>query len=311
MANKRTYNAQAAVINGVSLGGTTQISIERGHDVQSSGALDGQQGGSHGVARGAKFVRGSIDSEDITKMITLLTAARSTGVFFAKESGAATWLKRTLKNPVMHNLRFASRFGGRSAFTLDFECQWDDADDFKEVDLPLAAEQTEPTIVVPSSYAEPTAVVYKTDPADQQLDVTVLHVKEFSFNVGGQLLRDTNPGVSGYDSVEYNPGDVTFSIGFADHTVSGAPAKDRVQELFELDQSRVIEVTLRGTGVETDKIVKLNNAVLIGSRDTEPAQGYAGFVIDGKLEWTDAASALYALAAQSGPPAYLALIEIV
>jgi len=130
--NERVGVIQASVINGIDAGGTMSARIEAGYDEIIESEPDGLEVPISD--RGAQFVRGTVVTQDWVKAVELLTGTVGSYCFSERQSGVAVdtgYIKHTITNPVIHNVRLDFNKGGYATAAFDFECRA--ADDAKTI----------------------------------------------------------------------------------------------------------------------------------------------------------------------------------
>lgn len=290
----RTRNAQASKFNGVAIGGLADVECNEGFGRVVSGALDGMQGAAFSTARGDKFVNGTITHQDVEKMITLLTAApaAATSEWYEAEVGAATFEKHALKFPVFGApLNFTAGIGAKAQVSMSYECRFPSGEDFKDVHAKssaVTAATVAGLLTVPISAGDP--VVFTFDPGGAP--ITVAHLSRFQFTLGGRFVTDSDPGSVGREAVDFEPGDLTFSVTYRDTSL--ATGQDKAEVLFARSAA-ALEVELEVLGSTADTKIKLNNALFDGDVRRSLARGYIEFTLNGRCNWAAADGTLYTL----------------
>lgn len=292
MANARRFHAQSLVCNSVSIGGLSVINVSRGYGNVAVGQLDGIAGGTHGTAKGDKFVTGNITHEDVEQAVALINGTVGTGVFFEKESATATWTQRTLNKPVIGDTSIVVRAGAVGQVNHAIQCTFDDGEDFEDVDTGLAA-QTEPTVTIQRVFSDPITCTFDTGGAP----IVVPNFVGLSVNIVGDYLFGSDPGNAGRTAVHWIPRDVTFQIEFMDGTLStGPPATDLLMKLQQAaisKQIRTIVQTAKGDAANWN--IDLENVVFLDGGANVGARALSTFIISGRCDWIGAAAAHYKL----------------
>lgn len=282
MPNNRIYSeVDGLVANGVAVGGVTAITTEQGYVDNIDSENDGTDGPSD-VDQAGQQVAGSVETTDVLQGIPLLLSTPTTAVFFGKESGAATWGKTTLANPVFHALRFAAQRGQYASIGVDFQCRFAAAaDTFDDVEVFLRA-QTVPTLTHPGRLWRPGSATHGSDPG-----LTAVHVQGITFTLAGRLLVDfdgddlgtTVVDVAGYGAgaVELTIRDLAQQTGPPTHEIATALMNNGVQDLV---------IGLKGVGDTADKTLTLRNCTFNQSRKST-GRDFTGRTISGRLQWRD------------------------
>ena len=294
ITNSRTYDAQAVKASNVALGGIVRIDVAHGHENVNRQRFGGRQGNAV-VHRSGKFVRGSLSCLDVTKFISVLTAAPSAGddniVFYVAQDGTSptTYVKRTLLRPRYTSLSLTvPEPPGNASFDLGFECLWikadgNAADDFHEVDTPADAQ------------AEAGVITARTNP-ELLMGVTaathgatvVQHRSRFGLRIQFEVRRNRNTDFAGPDSIIPILSAVQFDLETKDTgIVTGPPVKTAMQELLDAGADDLV-LTLAKVNGASDKTLTLKNAVFIENPESHSFDNYGSFTPNGECETVDA-----------------------
>jgi len=257
--NNRVKQPQAMVINGVDAGGAMTARITEGFENIMKSAPDGMQ--VPVIDREVQFCRGSIVSQDWVHFIDLLTGAVGTYVFYERKSGVAAatgYIKHTITNPVIHNIRLTVTKGGYAVIAFDFECKAADVDKGVLDMHVLADTQAAPT------YISAARGGYRVESAIHGADA-IYHVTGFEFGIAMNLVRACNDGDVGYTCVDAEIENMACggSITFQDADITAVTFEQRVQDLVLASAADLVLVLTQGQGA-ADKTITIAN-VLFGT----------------------------------------------
>jgi len=291
ITNHRTYDAQAVKASGVALGGATRITIDHGYDAIARQRFNARQGNAV-ISRKGMFVRGSLSCLDVTKFLSVLTAAPEDAddylTFYSKQDGlgVATYHGRNLLRP-----RYTS-FGltvpeppAPSSMEIGFECLWIKADDsaatgFEEVDAPVTASEsavnalrTNPELVGP--------VIAATFDGD-----TIDHRDQFGLRLEFEVRRARNTDFAGPDSLVPVLSGVTWNLQHKSNQILTTPNRTLMEELLEADPGDLV-VTLQKINGAANKTMTLHNAMFTGDPEEHAFDNYGNFNPNGECETVD------------------------
>lgn len=208
--NKRSGVPQAMTINGITPGGIMTIQLQSGFDNTMKSAPDGLQVPI--IDREVQFVRGSAVTQDWSLFADLLTGAVGTLVVYEQKSGAATYVKHTINNPVIYRASIRINKSGYAAAAFDFECRA--ADETKGiVDMhTMLDDQEAPTYISAArgGWRVISAVHGSTN---------IYHTTGFNFQIAMPLAKACNDSDVGYTCVDARlsgmsaGGDISFQDG--------------------------------------------------------------------------------------------------
>lgn len=279
MANKRIYDeVDGLKVNAMPIGGVTAINTEQGYVHEVDSLSDGVAGPSD-VDQAGQRVTFSINTTDVINLIPLLISTPSGAEWYGHESGAATYGKATLVNPVCHSGRFAAALGSYATITVDGQCRFANATDtFDNIEGFLAG-QSGPTLTHPSRLWQPKSAAHGA--------LSPLHVQALSFNVAGRLMEGYDGGdkgltavdVAGYGvvGVELTIRDVTQQTGPPTHDIATALMKNGVKDLV---------VAFEGVGTTPNYNLTLRNCKF-ASRRKATGRDWTGWTMGAKLQWRD------------------------
>ena len=276
----RVYDEVAGlIVNSVSIGGVSRIETSQSHrnNVESKG--DGDAGAAE-VDQAGQIVDFSFATEDALKLIDLLNATPASAEWFGHESGAATYAKGSLVNPVCHSGQFNAALGSYATIAVNGTCKFPNAAaTFDDVEGFLGG-QSAPTQTYAGRQWQPGDAVHNT--------LTALHVQSLSFNISPrEVLRDCDAGDMGMTAVDLAPWnvvgvelavrDTTQQTGPPTHDIGTALMKNGVQDLV---------VPLIGVGSTANKTLTLRNCRFRSKRRTG-GNGWTGFALSAVLGWAD------------------------
>jgi len=256
--NERVGVIQASVINGIDAGGTMSARIEAGYDEIIESEPDGLEVPISD--RGAQFVRGTVVTQDWVQAVELLTGTVGTYCFSERQSGVAVdtgYIKHTITNPVIHNVRLDFNKGGYATAAFDFECRA--ADDAKTIaDMwGMLDDQAAPTYVA----AARGGWRVQSTTFDDGLDViNIYHVTAFSFGLKLDLVKACNDADVAYTCVDarLDGARPTGSITFQDSSIATAQLKAQQLAMHARD---TLVVTVTQSGGATAKTITIAGVV--------------------------------------------------
>lgn len=277
--NKRVYDeVDGLKINTISIGGVTGIDVEQSHAVEIDSVSDGVDGPSDADQAGQQ-VTFTIITTDVIQLIPLLISTPGSAEWFGHESGAATYGKGTLVNPVCHSGAFSSALGSYATITVNGQCRFPTAaSTFKDVEGWLAAQQG-PTLTHPSKLWQPKSAVHGA--------LEPLHVQALNFNIPGRLMTDHDGGDKGITAVDV----AGYTLGAVDLTIrdstqqTGPPTHDMATALIENGKNDLV-VSFEGVGDTPDYNLTLRNMVFRRKRKTG-GRGWSGHALNGVQQWRD------------------------
>lgn len=276
--NKRLFREILGLLaNGVSVGGNTAISVNQGFVNRAVSRGDGMQGPSS-VSRSGQQTTFSLATEDIEQGIALLLSTPGSMVFFGKESGAVTYGKATLLNPVFNTLAFDVQLSSYATITMNGQCRYPAAaSTFKDVFAYLGGE-AKPTIPHPLRQWLPGNVTHGT--------LVPKHIVGVSFNLAAALhvaFDGNDIGTTDVEVGEYGP--PTVSITFQDKTKHATNPIDIATQLMENGVEDVV-IPLQGVGDTSDRTLTLRN-VEFDSVSEQGSEGYTQLVLNGTMNFRD------------------------
>lgn len=256
--NERVGVLQASVINGVDAGGAMSARIEAGYDEIMESEPDGLEVPMSD--RGVQYVRGTVVTQDWIHAVDLLTGTVGTYVFHERKSGvvpATGYIKHTITNPVIHNVKLDITKGGYGTVTFDFECRA--ADETKTIaDMwGMLDDQAAPTYVSAArgGYRVQTALLGA---------LSIYHVTAFSFSIKLDLVKAANDADVAYTCVDarLDGARPTGSITFQDSTIT--TAKLKAQDLALAARATLVVTVTQGGGA-TAKTITIAGVVFDSS----------------------------------------------
>jgi len=249
--NNRIKKPQSSVINGVDSGGLMTAFINCGYEQIMTSPFDGLSLGTRD--KYAQFRRGSIVSQDFSKFYSLLTGTVGTLVFYERKSGTAEatgWMKHTITNPVIHNMKLSVSKEGFSTISYSFECKAaDPTKGFADM-WSVTDSQSAPTYVAAARGGW--RVVSTTHGA-----VNIYHTTAFDFSLAAVLTKESNDGDIAYTCVELDlPWSASGSISFQDATITSSKLK--CQDLIAAVPAD-LTVTLSSSGGAANKVITIAN----------------------------------------------------
>lgn len=286
MANKRVFQAQALTVNGITVAGLSRISFDASYRDIIRSRPDGAVG-VEDVDRTGLVINVTIECADVTKVNALLDAAPGTLLFYARESGAATYHKYATAGStcVLHgmNMNFAKNsdatltLRGRLAVTSG-------ASDLKDV-LKVDDGEAAGTLVYPVRLQRPNSASYSVGP------LTPLHLESMNLSLDAVVIddyADADIAVTACDVVGWNP--LRTSLVHKDATMkTGTPPLEDITGQLMNAARGTLTVTLLGRGGAANKTLTISNLLFTGAQpDFGPE--YGQFTLSGESGWKNGAT---------------------
>lgn len=281
MANNRTFQAQALVVNGIAVGGLGTISLAASYSNTIVSTPDGAVG-AEDVDRAGLTVAISIDVSDVTKAADILAAAATSTTFVAQESGTATWHNYTIPGTVITGMNLNVSDSGDGRLQLTGLVRF--ADGVTDLDgvIQLAAAQGPPTNTFPTRLYRPHDSSY-----DPGVAILPLHTKSLTLALDANVASDfgdSDIGTTAVDIIGWNPLRVTLEHGDAK-----AAAPSHVVAKMMAAGRGILAVQLKGRGGVVDKVLTINNLLWTGATQNDRSE-YSSFTMDGSCGWRNAAT---------------------
>ena len=251
--NNRIKKPQALTVNGIDAGGMMSANINCGYDNVLKTPADGLSVPLKD--KEIQFCRGSMVTQDWVHAIGLLTGAVGTAVFYERESGAATYTKHTITNPVIHNMSLSTNKGGYAQVSFDFECKAaDETKGFTDM-WAIESGQTAPTDVT-AARGGFRVESCKHDP-DGVSEIVIYHIMGLNFSISMPLTRACNDTDVGYTAVdaETDAMQIAGSLNFQDASVSTSVMAQQLLAASAAD----LELQLTQSQGATDKVLTIAN----------------------------------------------------
>lgn len=259
MSNKRVYRPRTISINGVDAGGMMSARITEGFDNILTTPPDGLNFPL--VDRLTQFCRGTLVTQDWVEFVNILTGASTSLVFYEKQSGADTFIKHTINNPIVHRARLSFNHRSYARVEFDFECKAASAADTLADMHEMTDAQTSPLYSPAVRGVEITAASHGTQ--------DILHVARFDFDIAFTLFKASHDGDLAYTAVDAAYGDSAPSGTLVFQDASITSAKLLAQTLV-LASAAALELTIKQSQGAAAKTVTIAN-VLFGSADEGPS----------------------------------------
>lgn len=264
MTNTRTHSVKGPVINGVSAGGATAVMYEEGYDEIIESAGDGHT--AKQKDRTNQFVRGTIATEDWTKIISMLTGAVDDFVVYENESGKATYLKHTFSKPVVYAISLQVQNGSYATIAAKFECRAS-----AETDTIVNLHATDDGQTLPAGVFPGRGGIRINSALLGALAIS--HIKTLSLDITFGLLKsngDDDIAYTAVDRLDDNvsvTGSIEFEAGF-----SGASLLSQ-QLLIAAAADLVFTVTQAGGTAQ--KTITIKRAIFNTNSGNMKTKGYA------------------------------------
>ncbi len=271
--NKRLYSPQAVVINGVDAGGAMTAAIDSGYDNILRTPPDGLA--VPVVDREIQFVRGSIQSQDWTHLVDLLTGAVGTLVFYERKSGVAAesgYVKHTITAPVIHNARLSMNQKGYMTVAFDFECRAADVDKGILDMWVMADGEAAPTYVTAARGG------WRVETCLHGA-VEVYHVTAFDFAITMELLKACNDADVAYTAVDAREDGMRTagSLSFGDAEIKAVTFELKCQ-LLTVAAAASLVITVTQSAGAADKVITIARTIFGTAGANSNAQSdYSGY----------------------------------
>lgn len=264
--NQRTYEVQAcdAQAAAVVIAGLTSVQVRMGFESSIHAPIDGLLGGGN-VDRSGQSLGGTLQTQDVTKLSALLSAAfGAEGLqFYTRESGLGTYESHiicpTLAEAILH---FHSgsvnvRAGSFATMSAQFEASFLDStkvisDIYQQVTGVLKGTMdTAVPYVAASRLMGPETISYDQGP------IAPNHVLGFTLNVAGEVVKSFDDSWKGA-IVDVNGYAISGSITYGD--AKATTGDDLTQQLIDAAIGGTLTITVRdagGTGVTTYNLKNL------------------------------------------------------
>lgn len=265
--NKRTKHILSNVINGVDNGGAMSASIQAGYEQVLASSPDGLQ--VPVKDRYCQFVRGTVTSQDWIEAVNLLTGTVGTKVFYERKSGVAAatgYVKHTLTNPVIYNMRLSITKDGYAMVTYSFECKFTSETATIADMWAMTDSQAAPTYIAAARGG------YRISACTHGGAISVYHLTAFEFSVNIPLMKECNDSDLGYTCVDADiEGGMgcAGSISFQDAEITSSKLK-LVDLLLAARGSLVLTVT-QSAGA-TAKTITVAGAIFTGGGENAQAR---------------------------------------
>jgi len=269
--NHRSYRVFASIFNGVSVGGTTMVSLQKGYESVITTTPDGLQVPIRD--REIQYCRGTITTQDWSLLASILAGTVGTYVFYERTSGVAEltgYTKHTITAPVVNSVAINLSKGQYGTLVVGFECKA--ADETKGF---LAMHTVEEGQAAPTHIAAGYGGFRIESLAHGAVDI--LHVMSLSFAMTIPLLRACNDADIGYTAVDQDLNGMTpnGSIMFEDGEI--ATTNLLVDRLLAASSGSLVAVVTQSSG-GSDKTVTIAG-VQFETNSSEFAGGYAGYTL--------------------------------
>jgi hypothetical protein len=284
MANKRVFDeVHGLTFNGgedeVLIGGITSIETTQSYAVNVDSVQDDFEGPSD-VSQAGQQVAFSVASTDVLKLIDLLIGEFTGAEWHGRESGAATYGKGTLVNPVPYAGRFSAAKGSYATISADGMCRFAAAaDTFDDVEGWEDGVAVDPTLTDPSRLWRPQSCTHGS--------LEPLHVESIGFTIPGRIITDfgdDDMGMTAVDRAGY--GVVGVDLTIRDTTKQTGPPTHDIATALIKNGVADLAVTFEGVGKTANKILNLRNLVFRSKRKTT-GRDWTGFTLSGVLQWMD------------------------
>ena len=281
MANQRTFLAQGLSLNGVAVGGLSTLGFSG-----RFGAIRGRPDGAvavEEVSRAGLSVGFSMDCADVTAVNAILAAAKADTVFYAKESGIATFHKYTIPSGtawiVVGSMNVSLSASSDGQLSCGGKMSFLDGSKTLANAISLVASQVAPTLVHPIRLAYPNAASF--DPEGTPVAISPKHTSAVSLSLNGEIIEDfaDNDISAVADLIGWGPLEVSWTFRDASVDASSNLAAKLVDSGYG-----VLSVPLVALGGQTAKTLTANNLLWTGVEQRDQ-KGYSEFTLRGEAGW--------------------------
>lgn len=287
MANERVFLAQALTTNGEAVGGMASIGFNAAYRSIVKSRADGAVG-VQDVDVAGLAVDVSCDCTDVAKVNAIIAAAVGDTTFYGRESGAATWQKRTVPGISWHgaNLDFGRDADGRMSLSGKIRFA-DGTKTLKDVIQTLGGQTQEPSETYPARLYRPNSATFTPG--------SVINLEKHLVSVGFVLaatnvLEDSDDdgiGMTAVDVVDWD----SLRVSLVHKDASQINGGDRSAELIEAGVG-ALSVPLMGRGGGAAKTLLINNMVWTGVNE-QKAGDYWTFTMTGEAGWRSSGGTVY------------------
>ena len=251
MANRRVFQAQGLTTNAVAVGGLADVAADAGYTDVIRSTPDGAIG-TEDVDRAGLNVDVSMNCTDVSKGNAILAAAVGDTLFYGRESGAATWQKRTLVGVVWHGLDMDLAKVTDGRMSLRGALRFASGTTTLGQVIVATGEQTQaPTITYPARVFRPNTAIFNPG-----TEIPAKNLVSVRLSLSGNLLQDYGDddlGMTAVDIAGWNDLQVTL----VHRDASEANGEDRAVQLLKAGRG-VLTVTLLGRGGAANKTLTIN-----------------------------------------------------
>lgn len=284
MANRRIFQAQGLVTNGVAIGGMSTIGFNAAFRDVIQSTPDGAVG-VEDVDRAGLRVGVSLQCTDVTKVNAILDAPVGNTTFSGKESGATTWHHYTVSQIVWTGMNLGLNKNGDATLRLDGVVRFPNSTDgLAQIIALTGGGPTPPTLAYPARLYRPFQASFTPDGASA---ITPLHTESINLSLAANVLEDYADADVGHTAVDiagWNALQVTHVYRDA---LAVSPSDVSAQILG--GARGVLAVSLKGRGGAADQVLTINNVLWTGS-DSNHQAGYTDFSMPGVAGWKNGAT---------------------
>ena len=284
--NKRVFQVQGLVTNGVAVGGLASLTFAPVYGDVIESTPDGAFG-SEDVDRAGLGISVSLTCSDVSKIATLLDSTPGDTTFWGKESGATTWSKYTIASAdgkiVYSGANLSIPKNADGTLTLNGLIRFTDgAKDLEDVlQLTAGDDGSSKVDTYPARLyrAYTASFVPGVDPA-----IAPLHTESLTLAINAIVHKDysdTDIGETAVDLGGWNS--LQLTLLHRDASDPGAETGDISGKIMAAARG-VLTVNLLGRGGAAAKILTVNNLLWTGA-PVNHQPGYSDFTLTGKAGW--------------------------
>lgn len=284
MANKRIFQCQALVSNGIAIGGLANIGFDAAFAEIVESVTDGAAGAEDVDIAGLR-VAAAMQCTDVTKVNALLAAAVGNTTFSGHEAGAATYHNYTVRNILWNAMNLNLARGADGSLQCNGALRFEDGTKKLEDVIQLTGAQAAPSLTYPARLYRPNTASFDPDGADPA--IAPLHVGSIGLSLSGGVIEDfgdTDVGHTSLDFTGWNALKVTMV-----HRDSTPVSTGDISASLVAAVKGVLTVQLLGRGGAADQTLTINNLKWHGSSE-EHGQGYTDYTLTGTAGWKNGAT---------------------
>lgn len=282
MANKRTFEAQGLIVNGVSIGGLATIGTTEQYREIVESAAD-QVGYVEYVDRAGLSADLNIVCKDVKKANAALAAAVGNTTFSGRESGSALFTHHIIAGTVLTGMDMSFTKNADGQLTLLGALRFPaGAADLADLITVNSGDATPPALTHPTHLYRPNTAVFTPDGG---VAIAALHVQGVNLSLRAAVIRDSGDGDATEEAVDVvGFGPLNVSMTFRDALEDAATAENKKSEILNAARG-VLTVALAGRGGAANETLTVNNLLPVGSGQTNKHPDYTDHTLNFRAGW--------------------------